>query len=31
MHTTLFSRADVQKSLNIINTTSPSGIIDRLD
>jgi arginine decarboxylase len=27
MHTTLFSRADVQKSLNIINTTSPSGLL----
>jgi arginine decarboxylase len=27
MHTTLFSRADVQKSLNNINTTSPSGIL----
>jgi hypothetical protein len=27
MHTKLFSREDVQKSLNIINTTSPSGIL----
>jgi len=27
MHTTLFARTDVQKSLNIINTTSPSGIL----
>jgi hypothetical protein len=31
MHTTLFSRPMFRKSLNIINTTSPSGIIDRLD
>ncbi|MCI1245388.1 MAG: agmatine deiminase [Bacilli bacterium] len=27
MHTGLFTRADVQKSLNIINTTSPSPIL----
>jgi lysine decarboxylase len=27
MHNKMFSREDVQKSLNIINTTSPSGIL----
>jgi arginine decarboxylase len=27
LHTHLFTREDVQKSLNIINTTSPSGIL----
>jgi arginine decarboxylase len=26
-HTTMFSRADIQKSLNILNTTSPSPIL----
>lgn len=26
-HNTMFSRYDIQKSLNIINTTSPSGIL----